>query len=139
MTEKLHHLLGDMYALFIKSQNYHWNVESSSFVEIHTFLDAIYRGLVDPIDLLAERIRQLGDYVPIDLEYLKKNSDIPAPKAKLSDKEMIADLIKSFEVVIKCANAVLKETGEDSVTANMLTDRLTEFEKTVWMLKSYKF
>ncbi len=46
--------LADSYSLFLKTQNYHWNVTGPSFISLHTMFEDQYNDLFKAIDVLAE-------------------------------------------------------------------------------------
>src|SRR3569833_1283186 len=62
--EALSKVLADTYILFLKSQGYHWNVTGPHFAALHTLFETQYNELHDAADLIAERIRALGEYAP---------------------------------------------------------------------------
>ena len=55
--EGLMHYLADIYLLYLKTQNFHWNVRGPNFQALHQFFEAEYQELAAAIDTLAERIR----------------------------------------------------------------------------------
>src|ERR1700722_16724899 len=71
-VKELSKLLANTYLLYLKTQNYHWNVENFSFAMLHEFLDKQYKELADAVDEVAERIRMLDRYTPASFkEFLK--------------------------------------------------------------------
>ena len=52
--------LADEYVLYTKSRNYHWNVVSPRFNDLHKFFQAQYEQLGEIVDDVAERVRFLG-------------------------------------------------------------------------------
>ena len=56
----LNTLLADEYVLYTKSRNYHWNVVSPRFNDLHKFFQAQYEQLGEIVDDVAERVRFLG-------------------------------------------------------------------------------
>ena len=57
-------LLKKSYLLSIKTQNYHWNVVGAHFHPLHALFEMQYNELAPAIDAIAERVRQLGYFVP---------------------------------------------------------------------------
>ena len=59
LAETLKTLLATSYALSIKAQHFHWNVEGPDFPQYHEFFGNYYEEVYGSIDKLAEIIRQL--------------------------------------------------------------------------------
>ena len=49
--------LSDAYLLYVKTQNFHWNVVDPRFHSLHEFFEKQYQELAEAIDVIAERIR----------------------------------------------------------------------------------
>jgi starvation-inducible DNA-binding protein len=64
IIDSLKVLLIDSYALYFKTQNYHWNVEGPEFASLHLLFEEQYQDLAESIDTTAELIRGLGQKVP---------------------------------------------------------------------------
>ena len=64
ITLGLSELLADSYMLYIKTHNFHWNVEGPMFNTLHVMFMEQYTELWNSLDLIAERIRSLGEYAP---------------------------------------------------------------------------
>lgn len=131
-------LLADSYMLYIKTHNFHWNVEGPMFNTLHQMFMAQYTELWNALDLIAERIRALGEYTPgtykqfADLTSIKESDKVP--KAT----KMIEELLEGHEIVIHTARKLfpIAEEQNDEVTCDLLTQRLQVHEKTAWMLRS---
>ncbi|WEX12122.1 Dps family protein [Chelativorans sp. AA-79] len=137
-AEALSKVLADTYVLYLKTHNYHWNVEGPKFRSLHEMFEEQYRDLWSSIDDIAERIRALGHYAPGTyakfqaLSTVKDNEDIPAADDML--KELIADN-GMVARTIRSALPTIQEAG-DEASAGLLADRLTTHEKQLWMMKS---
>ena len=131
-------LLADSYMLYIKTHNFHWNVEGPMFNTLHIMFMEQYTELWNSLDLIAERIRALGEYAPGTYrEFSKLTSVIESEKVPKAEK-MIEELLHGHEIVIQTARGLypLAEAGSDEVTMDLLTQRLQVHEKTAWMLRS---
>ncbi|MCX7978114.1 MAG: ferritin-like domain-containing protein, partial [Bdellovibrionaceae bacterium] len=62
IAEGLSRLLADSYILYLKTHNFHWNVEGPMFNTLHLMFMEQYTELWNALDLIAERIRSLGSY-----------------------------------------------------------------------------
>jgi starvation-inducible DNA-binding protein len=140
LSDALFSVLSNQYALSLKTQNYHWNVEGANFMSLHDLFEDHYKELIGMIDATAEHIRSLGLKVPSSLELFSKESRIlPATETYTAD-EMLDDLIQSHQVmeaVLIDANNV-SENSNDLVISDYLTECLTFHRKAIWMLRSSK-
>ncbi|MBC7578975.1 MAG: DNA starvation/stationary phase protection protein, partial [Tardiphaga sp.] len=60
----LSRLLADTYTLYLKTHNYHWNVTGQQFNTLQLMFEGQYTELALAVDLIAERIRALGEPAP---------------------------------------------------------------------------
>ena len=138
ITDGLSRLLADTYTLYLKTYNYHWNVTGPMFQTLHLMFEAQYNELALAVDLIAERIRSLGEPAPGTYrqfaELTSIDEDADAPDAT----EMIRRLVRGQEAVARTARSVFDavEQAKDEATADLLTQRLQVHEKTAWMLRS---
>ena len=72
----LNQILADEHILYNKTRSYHWNVEGSSFMELHKLYEEQYTALAEIIDEIAERIRTVGHYAEGRLVELLKLSTL---------------------------------------------------------------
>lgn len=132
-------LLAHTYALYLKTQGYHWNVEDKEFSMLHSLFEKEYTALSDAVDKTAERIRTLGHYAPASFTAYQKLSKIPDGHAPTPASEMIRGLCADHSTVITLIHEMLKvlHTTSDEGTISFLNDRLQEHEKTLWILNSH--
>ncbi len=138
IADGLARLLADTYTLYLKTHNYHWNVTGPMFPSLHAMFETQYTELALAVDLLAERIRALGQPAPgtyrefAELASIDEDSDRPAAM------EMVRRLVAGQEAVVRTARSVFPdvERAHDEPTADLLTQRMQVHEKTAWMLRS---
>ena len=138
IAEGLSRLLADSYTLYLKTHNFHWNVTGPMFNTLHLMFEGQYTELAAAVDLIAERIRALGFPAPGSYREYSKLSSIQEAEGVPPANEMIAQLVKGQEAVVKTARAVwpIVERAADEPTADLLTQRMQVHEKTAWMLRS---
>lgn len=138
IADGLAHLLADTYTLYLKTHNYHWNVTGPMFNTLHLMFETQYTELALAVDLIAERIRALGYPAPGSYAQYAKLSVIKESEAVPAAKEMISDLVKGQEAVVRTARGIFPtvEKAEDQVTADLLTQRMQVHEKAAWMLRA---
>lgn len=138
VSKALSQVLADTYVLYLKTQNFHWNVQGPLFVSLHAFFETEYKALAEAIDETAERIRSLGKRAPGSfsefqaLATLKESQELPNWKGMLS---ALHSDHKSLLSTLKNA-LTIAETAEDAATADFVTERIASHEKTCWMLAS---
>jgi starvation-inducible DNA-binding protein len=138
IAKGLSRLLADTYVLYLKTHNFHWNVEGPMFQTLHQMFMEQYTETWNAIDLVAERIRSLGHYAPgtyreyLGLARIKETPGVPRAE------QMVKLLIEGQEAVVRTAREVLPlaERADDQPTLDLLTQRMQVHEKNAWMLRS---
>ena len=131
-------LLADTYTLYLKTHNFHWNVTGPQFNSLHLMFEAQYTELALAVDLIAERIRALGEPAPGSysafsrLATIKEADGVPAAEA------MVRILADDQLAVVRTARSVfpLADAAHDEPTADLHTQRMQTHEKTAWMLRA---
>jgi starvation-inducible DNA-binding protein len=138
IAQGLSRLLADSYILYLKTHNFHWNVEGAMFNTLHEMFMTQYTELWNALDLIAERIRALGSYAPGSYKKYVQLSSIPEAEEGVRAMDMVKQLLEGHEAVCKTARSVLAvaDAGQDEATLDLLTQRLQLHEKTAWMLRS---
>ena len=131
-------LLSDTYVLYVKTQNFHWNVHGSEFFSLHKLSQEQYEEMAEAIDEVAERIRALGFYVEGSMESFLKLSSIPEDHEVHPKHTYIENLILAHETVIRDCRSIgeLAEKHHDHATVDLMGRRLGFHEKASWMLRS---
>jgi len=131
-------LLADSYSLYLKTHNYHWNVEGPLFNTLHLMFEQHYTELATAVDEIAERIRALGVKAPGSYTAFGKLTSIEEATGGESAEEMIRQLVIGQETVARTAREAIKAAGaaSDEPTADLLTQRMQIHEKNAWMLRS---
>ena len=134
----LSRLLGDTYALYLQTHNYHWNVTGPMFQTLHLMFEDQYSELALAVDAIAERIRALGARAPGTSRELSALTAIEEDTDEPDATEMIRRLVKGQETVARTARQVfaIANAANDQPSADLLTQRLQVHEKTAWMLRS---
>lgn len=135
---KLNHVLADTYTLYLKTQNYHWNVTGVHFNTLHQLFGRQYAALALAVDEVAERIRALSALAPATYKEFEQLTSIKEGDSGYSAQEMVECLYKSHERVIETLKEALKqaENENDVFTVELLTARIGAHEKDAWMLSA---
>lgn len=135
---ELTQLLADTYALYLKSQNFHWNVTGPMFRALHLMFEEHYIELRDAVDALAERIRSLGHIAAGGFGDFARLSNIPDGDGTIDAMAMVRGLAEGHETCARTARGVVRmaEDAGDVATADLATVRVETHEKTAWMLRA---
>ncbi|MEQ8717974.1 MAG: Dps family protein [Acidimicrobiales bacterium] len=138
IAEGLSRLLADSYSLYLKTHNYHWNVEGPMFNTLHLMFEEQYNELALAVDEVAERIRTLGEPAPATYREFAELSAVTEDTDRPDAMEMVRRLVAAHETVARTARSVfpVAEKAADEATADLLTQRMQVSEKTAWMLRS---
>lgn len=138
IAKGLSELLADSYSLYLMTHNFHWNVKGPMFNTLHTMFMAQYTEQWTALDLIAERIRALGEPAPGTYKEFSKLSTIKEVDGVPKAIDMVKHLVKAQEATAKTARKLfpLVEKANDQPSADLLTQRQDIHEKTAWMLRS---
>ncbi|WP_028454400.1 Dps family protein [Chitinilyticum litopenaei] len=134
----LSRLLADSYTLYLMTHNFHWNVTGPQFNSLHTMFMAQYTEQWTALDVIAERIRALGEPAPGTYKEFVKLASIKEVEGVPRATDMVRHLVAAQEATARTARSLypLVEAANDQPTADIVTQRLEVHEKTAWMLRS---
>ena len=140
VIDNLNQLLASTYTLYLKTQNYHWNVTGPWFQSLHLLFEQQYKELALAVDEVAEHIRTLGVRAPGSYSVYAKTSVIKEAGDQAIDAEqMLKDLIADQQIIIdliKSAMAVCADDSAYQTTIDLFVRRSQVHEKSLWMLRS---
>ena len=130
-------LLADMFALYLKTKNFHWHMSGPHFRDYHLLLDEQSEQIFATTDDIAERVRKIGGTTLRSIGHIGRlqrikdsDADFVAPKDMLL--ELHADnkaLVESFRELKRLA-----EDGDDNATSAMVDDWTDQAERRAWFL-----
>jgi starvation-inducible DNA-binding protein len=139
LNQGLNGLLANFQIYYQNLRGLHWNIKGQSFFELHVKFEELYTDAQEKIDLIAERILTLhGNPLHTFEDYLK-HSKVAVGKNVSNDREAVELVINSLTPLIELERELLIESADadDEGTNSMMSDFITEQEKTVWMLKAW--
>ncbi len=139
VIENLSRFLASTYVLYVKTQNFHWNVRGPRFHALHTLFEEQYRDLQDAVDTIAERIRALNHLSPGSMSEMLKLSQLSEAESSLTEDEMLSELAKDHETISRflTEQIPLAQKEKDEGTADIYIERLRVHDKAAWMLRSH--
>ena len=133
--------LADVFILYTKTRNYHWNVTGIHFQPLHEFFESQYDQLEEAMDEIAERVRQVGGFAAGTLaEFIALSALKEAPGLVPPARDMIAHLLADHEAIIRQLRQDVDTTAEthhDMGTSDFLTGLMEQHEKMAWMLRAF--
>jgi len=139
VISQLNQIQADAHALFVKFHDYHWNVKGIQFFSVHEYTQKAYEDMAEIFDDVAERAIQLGGKALTTPEEINKIAHPkPAGKSSYTPNEVLTGVLAEYEHLLgefKKLEEVADE-AKDSTTVNIAQDKIAEYEKAIWMLKS---
>lgn len=139
ISEHLNVFLATTYTLYLKTQNFHWNLVGSNFFSFHLLFQKQYEEMAEAVDEIAERIRALGSYADGSFSVFEKKSKIKSSNRASSQKAMIEELLKGHEALSEMGRPLISlfQKIHDDVSSDLLIKQLAFHEKSAWMLRSH--
>ena len=137
ITAALNVLLADMFALYMKTKNFHWHVSGPHFRDYHLLLDEQGEQLQGSIDILAERARKVGGTTIRSIGHIAKLQRIDDnDKDYVSSLDMLLELMNDNKAQIHAMREAheVADKHEDVATASLLENFIDEAEKRCWFL-----
>lgn len=139
LSQKLNVLLANYQLFYQNLRGFHWNIQGKEFFELHLKFEEFYDDAVIKIDEIAERILTL-DHEPLHTfsDYLQ-TSEIDEEKGITNGVKGLEIIVKNLSVLILKEREILSLAAEadDEGTVSLMSDYISETEKTLWMLNSY--
>ncbi|HET9272789.1 MAG TPA: DNA starvation/stationary phase protection protein [Methyloceanibacter sp.] len=137
ITGALNALLADVFALYLKTKNFHWHVSGPHFRDLHLLFDEQADELFAMTDEIAERVRKIGGITLHSIGNIARLQRIPDNDAEFVDPlDMVAELRSDNQALI----ASMRETHDlcdeenDVATASLIENWIDQAEKRVWFL-----
>jgi starvation-inducible DNA-binding protein len=130
-------LLSDVFALYLKTKNFHWHMSGAHFRDYHLMLDDQGEQIFAMTDAIAERARKLGGATVRSIGQISRSQRIADNDADyVAPFDMIAELRDDNALLTQTmreVHAVCDEAG-DVATASLLENWIDETEGRTWFL-----
>ncbi len=139
LNEKLNDLLANYQMFYQNLRGFHWNIKGKAFFELHLKFEELYDDAVIKIDEIAERILTLeGTPLHTFADYIA-TSEIKDAKNKSNGIESLEIAVENFSTLVAKERVILAFAAEadDEGTVSLMSDYISQTEKTLWMLSSY--
>jgi starvation-inducible DNA-binding protein len=133
----LNELIADIFALYLKTKNFHWHMSGPHFRDYHLLLDEQSEQILAMTDDLAERVRKLGGLTIHSIGEISRNQrvlDNDAPYVEPQD--MLAELREDNGQLARNMREAhgLCDEVRDVATASLLETFMDETERRAWFL-----
>src|SRR5271166_4516500 len=130
-------ILADVFALYLKSKNFHWHLSGPHFRDYHLLFDEQGDQLFAMTDPIAERIRKLGATTLRSIGHIARTQRVLDNDAEYVEPEdMLAELredSKTLAARLREAHSVCEEHS-DIATASLIEVWIDETERRTWFL-----
>jgi starvation-inducible DNA-binding protein len=133
-------LLSDAQDLYSQTKQAHWNVRGANFIALHELFDKIAGEVNDAVDMIAERIAQLGGSPTGTIRVAAKQSRLKEYPLSISDGAKHIDALSS---ALAAFNAFMVQAIEDTddlddeITSDMCTQIARGFDQQLWFLEAH--
>jgi starvation-inducible DNA-binding protein len=137
ISASLREMLADVFALYVKTKNFHWHMTGPSFRDYHLLLDDHGDQIFAMTDDIAERIRKLGGAALRSIGDIARHQRLQDNDvASLSPEAMLTDLLENNQELIKYMRVTHDLCGQynDTATASLIENWLDETERRAWFL-----
>jgi starvation-inducible DNA-binding protein len=137
ITAALRELLADVFALYVKSKNFHWHMTGSHFRDYHLLLDEQGEQIFAMTDVIAERARKIGGTTIRSIGDISRHQRLQDNDEEfVSPKDMLAELCADNESLTRSLRAKHKicEDHNDFATTSLIEIWLDETERRTWFL-----
>src|SRR5437870_2373035 len=136
----LNQRLADAIDLQTQCKQAHWNVKGPSFIALHQLFDQINEAVEDYVDLLAERVVQLGGVAEGTVGVVRERSTLPGyPLALSSGPEHVAALADALAGFGRTARVGIEELTAlaDADSADILTEISRGVDQWLWFVEAH--
>ena len=133
----LNAILADSFALYLKTKNFHWHVSGPHFRDYHLLLDEQAEQLFATTDVIAERVRKIGQPTLRSIGHISRQQRLSDNDAAyVEPQDMLAELRDDNQRVVASMREAhgLCDEHEDVATASLLETFIDNAEKRVWFL-----
>ncbi|HEV2386302.1 MAG TPA: DNA starvation/stationary phase protection protein [Candidatus Acidoferrales bacterium] len=137
ISAALRHLLADVFALYLKTKNFHWHITGRHFRDYHLLLDEQAEQIFAMTDDIAERARKIGGTTLRSIGDIAKHQRLKDDdRESISARDMLAELsVDNRELTrfLRLAHRVC-EKHNDVATASLIENWIDQTERRTWFL-----
>ena len=137
LSSVLNALLADVFALYLKTKNFHWHMSGPHFRDYHLLLDEQGAQIFAISDDIAERVRKIGGTTIRSIGHISRLQRIADNDQEyVSAAEMLQELHKDNKALVESLRAAHEVTSKanDYATTSLIEVWIDEAERRAWFL-----
>jgi starvation-inducible DNA-binding protein len=137
ISEALRKMLADVFALYLKTKNFHWHMSGTHFRDYHLLLDEQGSQVFAMTDDIAERARKLGGTTLRSISDISKHQTLKDNNAEfVAHHDMLAELREDNQQLTRELRSTheLCDKYNDVATASLIEVWIDETERRTWFL-----
>ena len=137
ISSSLRRMLADVFALYVKTKNFHWHISGRHFRDYHLLLDEQATEIFAMTDTIAERARKIGGTTIHSISDIARNQRLKDNnKEAVSPQEMIGELREDNHQLTRSLRATheICDRHNDVATASLIEVWIDESERRTWFL-----
>lgn len=137
VVKSLQQQVANAFILYLNYKHYHWQTFGPLFRDLHRLFDEFAEEVYETIDVLAERVRMIGQNPVSRIEEFQKTATIKSAADSTDMREMIKEADANVIRIIKEMREAIKtaDDNDDPGTADVLTRFVQIHEKHEWWLR----
>jgi len=139
LAKDLNSLLANFQLYYQNLRGIHWNIRGRAFFDLHVKFEELYNDANIKVDEIAERILTLGETPLHTFDDYTNFGKVPVGKNVSEDNKAVKLIVDSLTELLKIERDILNKSCEadDEGTNAMMSDFISQQEKTVWMMKAW--
>ncbi len=137
ISSVLNALLADVYALYLKTKNFHWHMNGPHFRDYHLLLDEQGEQIFGIADDIAERVRKIGGTTIHSIGHIARLQRIHDNDQEfVAAKEMLLELHADNKALVESLRAAheVTDNADDYATTSLIENWIDEAERRAWFL-----
>jgi starvation-inducible DNA-binding protein len=137
ISSNLRRFLADVFALYVKTKNFHWHISGRHFRDYHLLLDEQATQVFAMTDAIAERARKIGGTTLRSISDITRNQRLKDNnKEQVNPREMIGELCEDNQRLTRFLRATHEvcDRHNDVATASLIEVWIDESERRTWFL-----
>src|SRR5229473_1153840 len=137
ISRALRLLLADVFALYLKTKNFHWHMSGRHFRDYHLLLDEHSEQVFAMTDDIAERARKIGGATLRSISDISRHQRLQDNNEEsVTPKEMLAELFADNQQLTRSLRSTHEvcEKHNDVATASLIENWIDETERRTWFL-----
>jgi len=137
ITDNLRALLADVFALYLKTKNFHWHMGGRHFRDYHLLLDEQATQIFSMTDVIAERARKIGGTTLRSISDIARHQRLTDNNNEtISPQEMLSELSADNQKLTQSLRVIheICDRNKDVATASLIEVWIDETERRTWFL-----